>query len=228
MPARLARAVFVSLVMSCAASAPPTPTPTPPTTTPDAVAASPTAAPTPLPPGAIRMTAAPERSLATIRVRETVASVALPGEAVLTTSAFSGSLVLLADGSFATGSVLTVDLDSLESDSDLRDEWIKINTLDTRRYPKAELVAKRVTGVPLPLPLTGEWAAKLESTMRVHGVDRDVTWELRVSRSASEVRAAGATLFRFGDHGMAVPANRLILSVVDEIRLAVDVVATIE
>ena len=35
----------------------------------------------------------------------------------------------------------------------------------------------------------------------------------------------GAMSFRFGDYGMAVPANRLILSVVDDVRLEIDLVA---
>lgn len=81
------------------------------------------------------------------------------------------------------------------------------------------------TGVPVPLPATGEWTAQLRGTMRIHGVDRELTWPLVVTRTAGEVRAKGSTTFAFGDYGMAVPANRLVLSVVDEVRLEVDVVA---
>lgn len=85
-----------------------------------------------------------------------------------------------------------------------------------------------MTGVPLPLPALGEWQAQLRGRMRIHGVERELTWPLQVTRGNREVRATDTTTFRFGDHGMAVPANRLILSVVDEIRLEIDVVATDE
>ena len=204
------------LLVSCASPEPSRPVPIPAAGTP---------APSALPAGAIRFVVEPSRSLATIRVREQVAGVAVPGEAVLTTSAFSGSLVLLPDGSFAVGSVLAVELDSLKSDSTLRDEWIKINTLETRRFPRAELVAERLVGVPLPLPVTGRFRATLESTMRIRGVERDVAWELDIVRDAGAVRGTGAIRFRFGDHGMVVPANRLVLSVVDDIHLAIAVSA---
>ena len=61
--------------------------------------------------------------------------------------------------------------------------------------------------------------------MKIHGVERRMSWPIQVTRSDSEVRVRGATAFRFGDYGMSVPANRLILSVVDDVRLEIDVVA---
>jgi polyisoprenoid-binding protein YceI len=209
--------VLIALLTACSAS----PTPTPAAT----ATVSPTAATSPLPAGARRFTAVPDRSTATIRVREQVAGVSAPGDAILTTSAFKGTLVLLADGTFASGSMLSADLDTLKSDSDLRDEWIKVNTLNTRSFPRAEFSPARVTGVPLPLPASGEWNATIEGTMKIHGVDRPVSWPVQVTRSAGDTRVRGATAFRFGDYGMAVPANRLILSVVDDVRLEIDVVA---
>lgn len=161
-------------------------------------------------------------SRATIRVNEQVANVQLPGEAVLRTSAFDGEVLLRTDGTFADGSLVRVDLDTLLSDSDLRDEWIKINTLETRRYRYAELVPRSVSGVPLPLPAGGEWSARLVSTMRIKGVEREVLWDLATRRTPTGIVATGATRFRFGDYGMAVPANRLVLSVVDDVRLEVE------
>jgi len=223
MSLRLARPLIAfGVAAACAASQPSAPVPH--DTAPSSIAAAPTASAT-LQLGAIRFTIAPSRSQATIRVREQVASVPAPGDAVLATKAFSGSLVLLADGTFAPGSLIAVDLDTLSSDSDLRDEWIKVNTLQTRVFPRAEFNVARVSGVPLPLPAQGEWAARLEGMMEIHGVERSLAWDLRVTRSAGEIRAKGATAFRFGDYGMAVPANRLILSVVDDVRLEIDIVA---
>ncbi|HKY52325.1 MAG TPA: YceI family protein, partial [Candidatus Limnocylindria bacterium] len=172
-----------------------------------------------------RFVVVPERSLARIRVREQVAAIPAPGDAVLTTSTFKGTLVLLSDGTFASGSMLSADLDALKSDSDLRDEWIKLNTLNTRVYPRAEFTLARLSGLPLPLAAQGEWAATVEGMMKIHGVERAISWPVHVTRSPGEVRARGAIAFKFGDYGMAVPANRLVLSVVDDIRLEIDVVA---
>jgi polyisoprenoid-binding protein YceI len=194
----------------------------PATATTVAASASPTRSP--LPAGALRFTILAARSVATIRVNEVIAAVQVPGEAVVKTTAFSGSLVLLSDGTFAKDSLISADLDALKSDNDLRDEWIKFNTLLTRVYPRAEFSPARVIGLPLPLA-TGEWSATIEGTMKIHGVERPLSWPVQVTRAAGEVRVRGRTSFKFGDYGMAVPANRLILSVVDDVRLEIDVVA---
>lgn len=224
MPSRIALVLLATVVLvSCAAPAasPSTPTAAAIVTSVPASAATATA----LPAGARRFAIVADRSIATIRVREQVASIPAPGDAVLTTRAFSGAVVLLADGGFASGSAFAADLDTLKSDEPLRDEWIKFNTLNTRVYPRAEFTLARVTGMPMPIAAQGEWAATLEGTMKIHGVERQLAWPAQVTRSAGEVRVRGATAFKFGDYGMAVPANRLILSVVDDVRLEIDLVA---
>src|SRR4051812_22304611 len=197
------------------------------TTTPSAaaVAASATATGLVIPAGASAFHVA-DGSKAVIRVNEQVAGVALPGEAVVTTTVMDGDIAVLGDGSFAKGSKIRADLDRLKSDNDLRDEWIKFNTLATSTYRYAEFTPSRLTGLPLPLPPTGTWNAKLEGTMKIRTTEKPVTWDLVVTRDASRTTASGGIVFQFGDYGMAVPANRLILSVKDEVRLHVDLVVT--
>ncbi len=222
MPFRVAFAVAVlAALVSCTApqASPPAPT------TPSASSATPAASATALPAGARRFQIVAERSLATIRVCEQIAAIPAPGDAVLTTRAFSGAAVLLSDGTFANGSAFAADLDTLKSNESLRDEWIKFNTLNTRIYPRAEFTLVRISGVPMPLAAQGDWTATLEGTMKIHGVERVLSWPVQVTRSAGEVRVRGTTAFKFGDYGMAVPANRLILSVVDDVRLEIDLVA---
>ena len=223
MPSRIALVLVVTIaIVSCSA---PAASPSPTATATAASAATSTAIATALPAGARRFAIVPDRSLATIRVREQIAAIPAPGDAILTTRAFTGAVVLLTDGGFASGSSFAADLDTLKSNEPLRDEWIKFNTLNTRVYPRAEFTLARVSGVPMPIAAQGEWAGSLEGTMKIHGVDRPLTWPVQVTRSGNEVRVVGATAFHFGDYGMAVPANRLILSVVDDVRLEVDLVA---
>ena len=212
--------VTLAAVVSCAAPAASPPTPGATSSPPAAATANPT-----LPAGARRFTIVADRSLATIRVREQVAAIPAPGDAILTTRGFSGAVVLLPDGGFASGSSFAADLDTLKSDEPLRDEWIKFNTLNTRVYPRADFTLARVDGMPMPIAAQGEWAANLEGTLKIHGVERRLSWPVQVTRSTGEVRVRGATAFKFGDYGMAVPANRLILSVVDDVRLEIDLVA---
>jgi polyisoprenoid-binding protein YceI len=220
MPSRFTLALVAIIALASCAS--PQVSPPAPAATSQAPSASTATA---LPAGARRFAIVPDRSVATIRVREQIAAIPAPGDAVLMTRAFSGTVVLLPDGAFASGSSFAADLDSLKSDEPLRDEWIKFNTLNTRVYPRAEFTLERVNGVPMPIAAQGEWAATLEGTMKIHGVERRMSWPVQVTRSSSEVRVRGATAFRFGDYGMTVPANRLILSVVDDVRLEIDLVA---
>ena len=222
MPSPIALTLVATLALvSCAA-----PVASPSTLTPTASPiATPTASASALPAGARGFAIVAERSLATIRVREQIAAIPAPGDAILTTHAFSGTVVLLPDGGFANGSAFAADLDTLKSNEPLRDEWIKFNTLNTRVYPRAEFTLERVNGVPMPIAAQGEWAATLEGTMKIHGVERRLSWPVQVTRSSGEVRVRGATAFKFGDYGMTVPANRLILSVVDDVRLEIDLVA---
>jgi len=218
------RTLIAAAVLACVACsappAPPTPTPTP---TP-ASAATATAPPATLPPGALAFTVAPGTK-ATIRVHEQVAGVVLPGEAVVTTTMLDGRFVLLPDGTFQEGSKLRADLDALKSDNDLRDEWIKVNTLQTRLYRYAEFSPSRVSGLPLPLQASGTWQAKVEGRMKIKTTEQPVTWDLVITRTGSEVSATGAIRFRFGDYGMDVPANRLVLSVEDDIHLEIALAA---
>jgi polyisoprenoid-binding protein YceI len=216
------RTLIAAVALACVACSAP---PAPPSPTPTSAAATATSpAPATLPPGALAFTVG-SGTKATIRVHEQVAGVALPGEAVVTTTAVDGRFVLLADGTFQEGSKLRADLDALKSDSDLRDEWIKVNTLQTRRYRYAEFTPVRISGVPLPLPASGSWQATVEGTMKIKATEKPVAWDLAVTRMGGDVSASGAIRFRFGDYGMDVPANRLILSVEDDIHLEIALAA---
>jgi hypothetical protein len=218
---QFATAVLAFVLASCGGAAI-APSPSLPPAT---LSSSPAPATAALPSGASAFTVA-DGSKAVIRVHEQVVGVALPGEAVVTTTVMDGDAVLLGDGSFAPGSRIRADLQALKSDNELRDEWIKVNTLLTSVYRYAELTPARLTGVPLPLPASGTWNAKLEGLMKIKTTTKPVTWELVVTRDGARTTAGGGIVFQFGDYGMAVPANRLILSVKDEVRLRVDLVMT--
>ena len=73
-----------------------------------------------------------------------------------TTSAVSGQLAIRPDGTVdGASSRITVDLNSLATNSSMRDGFIKQNTLQTSQYPTAEFVPTRVEGLPSPSPRPG-------------------------------------------------------------------------
>lgn len=204
--------------------------------TPSAVpttAAPTTAAPTSATPAATSATAlawtVSERSKATVRVREQLANVSLPSDAVLTATGAKGSFSLNADGTFASGSTISFDLRTLASDSRDRDNFIKQDTLRTSQFPTATFVPTKVTGLALPLPSSGDFTFTMTGTMTIHGKDKVVSFDVKATRAGADLTAAATAnpSLKFEDFGMSAPASNFrVISVVDEIRLVIDLVAT--
>jgi polyisoprenoid-binding protein YceI len=157
-----------------------------------------------------------------------LAGVQFPGDAVGTTGLVTGQLTLRPDGTVAPeASRVTVDLRDLKSDDPRRDGFIKDNTLDVSRFPVAEFVPIRVVGGPSPLPVSGEHAFQLVGQMTTHGVTREQTWMVRARRDVARLTGTATTSVRFGDYGMSIPRVPMVLSIVDEIRLEVHLVANL-
>jgi len=168
-------------------------------------------------------------SKATVSVREQLVGVSLPSDAVLTATGGTGTFQLSADGTFSADSKITFDLSTLASDNRDRDNFIKQDTLQVRQFPKAEFVPVKTTGLATPLAANGTFTFKLTGNLTLHGKTKEVTFDVVATRSGSELTAK-ATLspsVKFGDFGMTPPTVAFrVVSIVDEIRLVVDIVAT--
>jgi polyisoprenoid-binding protein YceI len=182
----------------------------------------------PVPAGAIRFQVAPNQSTATFRVREQLAGISFPSDAVGCTGTVSGQLVVQPSGEFvAAASRVAVDLRDLKSNSDQRDNFIKMTVMQTSRYPMATFVPSRAQGLPNPLPASGNATFMLTGQMTVHGVTKEQTWDVQATRSGNHLSGTATTSFKFGDFGMTPPRVPVVLSVVDEIRLEVKLAATV-
>lgn len=156
-----------------------------------------------------------------IRVREQLAALPSMSDAVLATKKISGEIGLSPDGRITASSLVSVNLDSLESDEARRDNFIKQNTLETAQFPTAELKVLRTAGLAIPLPRSGEFRFTLISTVKVHGVEHDVAWSVIATRTGRELKATATTTVHFADFGMERPSVALVLSVQDDIRVSV-------
>lgn len=199
----------------------------------------PTAAPTTAPSSTIAATsAAPAAgeitftvqsgSKAVVRVNEQLADRTLPNDAVLTSERVSGQFTLLPSGTFASTSKIAVDMNALSSDSRQRDSFIKDNTLQTRRFPEATFVPVRTEGLVLPLPASGDIGFKVIGQMTIRGITKELTFDVKATRSGSDLKATAnvTPAFQFGMFGMEQPRVFSVLSIKDEIRLEVELVAT--
>lgn len=170
-----------------------------------------------------------DKSKATVRVREQLASLNFPSDAVLVATGAKGAFQVNDDGTFAPGSQISFDVNSLTSDSSQRDNFVKQSVLAARQFPTATFVPVKATGLTLPLAANGHVTFKLTGKLTIHGTEKEVTFTVDATRSGGDLTAT-ATLdptVKFGDFGMPQPAAPgRVLSVVDEIKMTVDLVAT--
>lgn len=161
---------------------------------------------------------------ATIRIREQLFDWPAPGDAILTTDGITGAFGLRDDGTFATGSELRVPLVTLKSDDDRRADAAR-ETMNADRFRDAIVKPVRANGLTLPLPPSGTLTFTLDSLMTVNNFERDVRWDVTAERRGRDLSVTARTAFKFGLFGMDPPRRGPVLSIVDEIRMEVELAA---
>ncbi len=167
---------------------------------------------------------APEGNEARYRVREQLAGLSFPNDAVGVTSAVTGAIVVDA----ATGRVRTnasrivVELAGLTSDQNRRDNYVRNRTLETEQHPAAVLVPTELRGLTWPLPATGTVTFQLIGNLTVKQVTRSTTWDVTLDLSSTTMTGTATTSFTFEDFAMTKPRVAAVLSVDDTIRLEYD------
>jgi polyisoprenoid-binding protein YceI len=165
----------------------------------------------------------PEGSRARYRVREQLAGFDFPNDAVGTTSVVSGSIVLTSEGAIVPNeSLFRVDLASLATDNDRRDNYVRQRTLEVEEYPEAVLVPRRFAGLSFPLRETGAVRFQLEADLTLHGVTAPTVWEVMAQVTPASITGLASTSFTFDTFSIAVPRVARVLSVADDIRLELE------
>ena len=170
----------------------------------------------------MRLNLAADGTRARFRAREQLARLPAMTEAVGTTSDVSGSIGVGPNGVVPEASKFTVRMDTLTSDSTMRDRFIKMETLQTQRFPTAEFQAKEASGLPWPLPTSGELSFQLTGDLTVHGVTQTKTWDIDAKFAPSEVSGTGSTSVTLEQFGMEKPRVGSVLSIEDTIVLEID------
>jgi polyisoprenoid-binding protein YceI len=175
-----------------------------------------------LPAGEILFNLVADKSSADYRVREQLARLALPSDAVGKTSQISGSVVVKPDGTIDSSlSKFTVDLSTLASDSGMRDGFVGRSILQTGQYPTAVFVPTKVTGLAWPLPQSGQLSFKVTGDLTVKDVTKPVTWDVTGSIKNGVASGTAATTFTFEDFNLNQPSVPVVLSIQDHITLEV-------
>jgi polyisoprenoid-binding protein YceI len=165
-----------------------------------------------------------DKSQAMYKVREQLANVSLPSDAIGKTSEISGKIAINPDGSVDKSvSKFEVGLASLQSDRSQRDNFVGRNILQTSQFPSAVFIPTQADGFPSPLPQSGQVAFKLTGDLTVRSVTKPVTFEVTGTIDNNTFTGTATTSFTFEDFELTQPRVPVVLSVVDKINLELDI-----
>ena len=147
-------------------------------------------------------------SQAGYRVREQLASLPAPSDAVGRTSAVTGTLTLTqsASGYSVTTATFTVDVTKLTSDQSRRDQRIHSQGLESDRYPTASF--QLTTPIALPATAASGQTINVSATgaLTLHGVTKTVTIPITARLTGSKIELVGSITFPFSQFGMTPPS----------------------
>lgn len=162
-----------------------------------------------------------EGTVARYKVREQLAGISFPSDAVGTTTAITGAIVINPDGSLdLKQSKITVDLKTIKSDQSMRDGYVQNNTLEVEKFPTLTFIPRRVVG--LQLPPAQQAGFQLVGDMTLHGVTKEVTWNVVSTFGNDAVAGRATTSFTFDTFGLKKPSLMRLLSVDDKIELEIE------
>ena len=166
---------------------------------------------------------APDGNEARDRVREQLAGFDLPKDAIGATKEVRGRIMVGPDGKvMRDGSKVTIDLASLKSDQARRDNFLRRSTLETSKYPQAELVPVALEGLLLPIAPGSSQTFSVRGDLTVHGATHPTTWQVTARGEGNGIVGTATTAFTFKDFGLEQPKVPVVLSVADTIRLEYD------
>jgi polyisoprenoid-binding protein YceI len=158
------------------------------------------------------------------RVREKLASLPAPSDAVGRTTAVTGGVTIENDGAYkARDASFTVDVSQLQSNESRRDNKIRSIGLETDRYPQATFVAAGPLDIPADAIDGKVVTVQAEGDMTIHGVKKTVSIPLQVQRNGTQIRIVGNYDFAWDDFGMTAPSLPPFVSVTGNPKLEFDV-----
>jgi len=171
----------------------------------------------------IRFVIGPTGNEARYRVNEVLMGATLPNDAVGVTKSVSGTILAYPDGRIVKdSSKIVIRLDSLKSDKDRRDGFLRRRTLETEKHPTVELIPTSIRGFNGTLPASGEVKFQLLGDLVLKGVPRPTVWNVTARAEGQEVAGTATTAFTFKDAGLDQPKVPVVLSVADTIKLEYD------
>ena len=149
------------------------------------------------------------------RVREKLANLPAPSDAVGRTAVITGGFTVSGQGGslVVRDTSFEADLTKLASDQQKRDNRIRTMGLESDRFPTATFKAADPIHVPKDAVAGRPVQTKVTGDLTIHGVTRRVTIPIDVQRRGDNVELAGSITFPFSEFGMQPPSIPPLVSV---------------
>jgi polyisoprenoid-binding protein YceI len=147
------------------------------------------------------------KSVAGYRVRERLAFLSAPSDAVGRTSQITGTATITGSGTSltVTAASFTVNVESLTSDQQMRDSHIQSLGLDSAQFPEAKFVLASPVTLPATATSGAEITISLQGALTIHGTTKTVTIPVQARLTGSQIEVVGSITFPWGEFDMQAP-----------------------
>lgn len=143
--------------------------------------------------------------------------------AVGVTTTLAGEMTLdYASPAASTFGEFTVDISTLKSDSNRRDEAIRERWLESATYPVARFVVTEIKNFPADPREAQPIQFQLVGDLTIRQVTKSVTWEVTAVLQGSQLTGTAFTQIMLADFGITPPTIAGILNVTDGAQLTLD------
>lgn len=119
----------------------------------------------------------------------------------------------------------TVDISTLATTRNQRDEWIRENALESNKFPIAVFTANTVEGAPASYTEGEEVTFQLLGDLQVRDVTLPVTFDVTATLEGDKLNAIATTALKITDFGFDPPSFANTLTVSDDFVIRVEIVA---
>jgi polyisoprenoid-binding protein YceI len=158
----------------------------------------------------------PSQSEASYQVKEKFLSKPLPNIAVGKTNSIQGNFSLQTTGQPSISNMqITVNLQTLTSDSARRDDAIRQNWLQSANYPLATFMVKKAQTVASSFTQGKTVHFKLTGDMTIHNTTRQETFDVTGKLTGQTITGTATSLIYMKNYGFEAPSILGLLTATD-------------
>lgn len=152
------------------------------------------------------------------RVRERLASLTADSDAVGRTNGITGTATIISSGGTLslTAADFSVDMTSLASDRQMRDNRLRRDGIETDAFPTATFTLTQPVAIPTTVTTGDAIDVTLHGDLTLHGVTKTIDIPAKARINGSVIEVAGSYTFPFADYQINAPNIAGFVAVEDQ------------